>query len=123
MPADAKLPDSGQAVPPNAVYNYWKGAASDALLMVCCRTLQWWPNRLFLTAWPGLLAEFDLETLRGTLDEKGLAIAETQEASVKSRKQLAEKTKGKQAEVLSYSSAAFSLLHVINALRRLLCRI
>ncbi|KAG7667197.1 putative Protein CASP [Nannochloris sp. 'desiccata'] len=37
--------------------------------------------------------EFDLETLRSSLDEKGLAIAESQEASMKSRKQLSEKTK------------------------------
>jgi hypothetical protein len=41
-----------------------------------------------------LYAEFDLETLRGKLDENGLAIAEKQEASVNSRKQLAERTKG-----------------------------
>ena len=39
-------------------------------------------------------AEFDLETLRSSLDEKGLAIAESQETSMKSRKQLSEKTKG-----------------------------
>lgn len=39
-------------------------------------------------------AEFDLDTLRGTLDEQGLAIAESQEASLKNRKRLAESTKG-----------------------------
>jgi len=38
--------------------------------------------------------EFDLETMRGKLDEKGMSIAEYQELSVKSRKHLAEKTKG-----------------------------
>lgn len=43
--------------------------------------------------WP-LLADFDLDGLRSTLDEKGLAIAATQDQSLKSRKQLAESTKG-----------------------------
>jgi homeobox protein cut-like len=38
-------------------------------------------------------AELDLETLRRSLDEKGLAIAEAQEVSVASRKRLAERTK------------------------------
>ncbi|GAB4818452.1 hypothetical protein N2152v2_005498 [Parachlorella kessleri] len=37
--------------------------------------------------------EFDLDTLRGKLDEQGLAIAESQEASVKNRRKLAESTK------------------------------
>ncbi len=41
-----------------------------------------------------LRAEFDLDTLRGKLDEQGLAIAESQEASMKNRKKLAESTKG-----------------------------
>ena len=40
-------------------------------------------------------AEFQLEDLRVQLDEKGLAIAERQEASVMSRKKLAETTKGR----------------------------
>ena len=39
-------------------------------------------------------ADFELEELRGKLDEQGLAIAEKQEASVNSRKKLAETTKG-----------------------------
>lgn len=37
--------------------------------------------------------EFDLEGLRSTLDEQGLAVATAQEASVKARKGLAERTK------------------------------
>jgi hypothetical protein len=44
-------------------------------------------------------AEFDLETLRSRLDEKGLAIAESQETSMKSRKQLSEKTKGTKLQI------------------------
>lgn len=39
-------------------------------------------------------AEFDLEGLRSKLDEQGLAVATAQEASVRSRKALAERTKG-----------------------------
>lgn len=39
-------------------------------------------------------AEFDLEGLRSKLDEQGLAVANAQEASVKSRRVLAERTKG-----------------------------
>lgn len=38
--------------------------------------------------------DFQLEDLRAKLDEKGLAIAERQQASVNSRKKLAELTKG-----------------------------
>ena len=43
---------------------------------------------------PPLLAEFDLEGLRSRLDEQGLAVATAQEGSVRSRKTLAERTKG-----------------------------
>lgn len=39
--------------------------------------------------------EFDLESLRGSLDEQGLKVAENQEGSVKTRKALAERTKGR----------------------------
>lgn len=39
-------------------------------------------------------AEFDLEGLRSKLDEQGLAVANAQEASVRSRKALADRTKG-----------------------------
>jgi len=39
-------------------------------------------------------AEFDLEGLRVQLDEQGLAVATAQEASVRSRKALADRTKG-----------------------------
>lgn len=38
--------------------------------------------------------EFDLEGLRSQLDEQGLAVATAQEASVRSRKALADRTKG-----------------------------
>jgi len=38
-------------------------------------------------------AEFDLEAVRATLDEQGMAIAGNQEASLKSRRQLADVTK------------------------------
>lgn len=43
---------------------------------------------------PSLDAEFDLEGLRAQLDEQGLAVATAQEASVRSRKALADRTKG-----------------------------
>ena len=39
-------------------------------------------------------AEFDLEGLRSKLDEQGLAVATAQEGSVKSRRALADRTKG-----------------------------
>ena len=42
----------------------------------------------------GCPADLQLEDLRVQLDEKGLAIAERQEASVSSRRKLAETTKG-----------------------------
>ena len=42
-------------------------------------------------------AEFSLETFRHKLDEQGMSIAENQEQSVKSRKKLAETTRGTQA--------------------------
>lgn len=42
---------------------------------------------------PPLLAEFDLEGLRSKLDEQGLSVANAQEASVASRRVLAERTK------------------------------
>ena len=41
-------------------------------------------------------AEFSLETFRHKLDEQGMSIAENQEQSVKSRKRLAETTRGTQ---------------------------
>ena len=41
-------------------------------------------------------AEFSLETFRHKLDEQGMSIAENQEQSVKSRKRLAETTRGMQ---------------------------
>lgn len=40
------------------------------------------------------LSDFDLETLRGKLDEEGLQIAENQELSVKKRRELADATRG-----------------------------
>ena len=40
--------------------------------------------------------EFSLETFRHKLDEQGMSIAENQEQSVKSRKKLAETTRGTQ---------------------------
>ena len=39
--------------------------------------------------------ELDLESLRGTLDQQGLKVAEHQETSVTSRKALADRTKGR----------------------------
>jgi len=39
-------------------------------------------------------ADFSLETFRHKLDEQGMSIAENQEQSVKSRKKLAETTRG-----------------------------
>jgi len=39
-------------------------------------------------------ADFDLDTLRTSLDEKGLEIAANQDGSLKSRKRLADFTKG-----------------------------
>ena len=41
-----------------------------------------------------LVAELDLEGFRRVLDEKGLAIAENQEASLRTRRKLAEGTRG-----------------------------
>ena len=49
-------------------------------------------------------ADFELEELRGKLDEQGLAIAEKQEASVNSRKKLAETTKGGRLLDVLYST-------------------
>ncbi len=43
-------------------------------------------------------AEFSLETFRHKLDEQGMSIAENQEQSVKSRKRLAETTRGTQED-------------------------
>lgn len=40
------------------------------------------------------LADFDLEGLKNRLDEQGLAVAENQELSLKSRRKLAETTRG-----------------------------
>ena len=51
-------------------------------------------RRCSLTARHLCPAEFDLEGLRSKLDEQGLAVAAAQEASVKSRKGLADRTKG-----------------------------
>ena len=45
-------------------------------------------------------ADFSLETFRHKLDEQGMSIAENQEQSVKSRKKLAETTRGTQADVV-----------------------
>ena len=45
-------------------------------------------------------AEFDLEGLRTQLDEQGLAVATAQEASVRSRKALADRTKGGRSRLL-----------------------
>lgn len=42
-----------------------------------------------------MAADFSLETFRHKLDEQGMSIAENQEQSVKSRKKLAETTRGK----------------------------
>ena len=39
-------------------------------------------------------ADFELERFRSQLDEKGMRVAEQQEASVKNRRKLAETTKG-----------------------------
>ena len=47
-----------------------------------------------MSAPPAANAEFDLEGLRAQLDEQGLAVATAQEASVRSRKALADRTKG-----------------------------
>lgn len=61
-----------------------------------------------------------METLRSSLDEKGLAIAESQEMSMKSRKQLSEKTKGKYPQLCRRLSTAthpvtqlVSLTHIL----------
>lgn len=55
------------------------------------------------------LAEFDLEGLRSRLDEQGLAVATAQEASVKSRKALADRTKGACARGLEHGTCMLLL--------------
>ena len=58
-------------------------------------------------------ADFSLETFRHKLDEQGMSIAENQEQSVKSRKKLAECTRGTWALLAPrYAHGVSELQHV-----------
>lgn len=84
------FPKDQHVIAPTVVYNYWKGMVQhESHKFSNCQLNCDRSQSIFST-----FAEFDLETLRSNLDEKGLAIAESQEMSMKSRKQLSEKTKG-----------------------------
>jgi hypothetical protein len=91
MAGNSMFPEDQNVISPTAVYNYWKGRLQHRAQKVLMCQLKCDQTHINLLNF----AEFDLETLRSSLDEKGLAIAQSQETSMKSRKQLAEKTKGK----------------------------
>lgn len=52
------------------------------------------PNPALITTCCPVNTDFSLEAFRHRLDEQGMSIAENQEQSVKSRKKLAETTRG-----------------------------
>ena len=75
----------------HGVCAFWKGDTA-----VCSHTvagLANWLTRLAHQFWFSF-ADFELERFRSQLDEKGMRVAEQQEASVKNRRKLAETTKG-----------------------------
>jgi hypothetical protein len=47
-----------------------------------------------------LHAEFELDSFRQKMDEQGMAVAENQESSLKSRRRLAETTRGDALQIL-----------------------
>ena len=78
----------------SAVSNFWKGktqALSHDRGNSCWTLL---PASTFRVH-----AEFELDSFRQKMDEQGMAVAENQESSLKSRRKLAETTRGMPPEV------------------------
>lgn len=88
----------------------WAGGAGAAALQQCLASQTPPPFHSL----PPALAEFDLEGLRSRLDEQGLAVATAQEGSVRSRKTLAERTKGKPRDLARGSSLCIRMPPVLN---------
>jgi len=90
-------------VPTDVVFHFWKGlcvlgVVLDKSTVAVCNREHTTDLQLTLVSNDLLFdvggAEFDLDTLRTSLDEKGLEIAANQDGSLKSRKRLADFTKG-----------------------------
>lgn len=92
------VPESAQAA-----YQFWKGVLVTNSVFTCVALLMLGWTELFdkftqhepLSLVPVTqLAELDLDGLKSKLDGQGMALAQAQETSLQSRKQLAESTKG-----------------------------
>ncbi len=108
---------------------YAKSSMSSARAVLCCTNVGAEPGshacisfRLSWRSWSrhswtllrvtstttSCIADFELESFRGRLDEQGMAIAENQELSMKSRRKLAEMTRGKHAIPCAWGVASMS---------------
>lgn len=76
----------------NAVASFWKGESRflDKMFKMSFN------SKVLCSVCMGctLHAEFELDSFRQKMDEQGMAVAENQESSLKSRRRLAETTRG-----------------------------